>query len=205
MARSLRRTLVGWLGSLLACVIAVFGWTLHGRVSRAVLAQADASIESRGQAILAALEWDEKDGWELDLAEDYMRDWGGESWLEVRDRAGSMVQSVGPLPAPLGAGLGFHGSAAGRELVLAGPHGAGLANAAFMRPGGAVLELRQVAGTMNSFHSLAAARKQRYFCLPCEPAVRGHPVHAADLVCEPEALDRALSRVVETVEASRRS
>ena len=126
MARSLRRTLVGWLGSLLACVIAVFGWTLHGRVSRAVLAQADASIESRGQAILAALEWDEKDGWELDLAEDYMRDWGGESWLEVRDRAGSMVQSVGPLPAPLGAGLGFHGSASGRELVLAGPHGATL-------------------------------------------------------------------------------
>jgi len=84
--------------------------------------------------------------------------------------------------------------------ILAGPHGAGLANMAFMRPGGTVLELRQVAGTMNSFHSLAAARRQKYFYLPCQPAERGHPVHAADLVCEPEALDRALSRVAETVD-----
>jgi heavy metal sensor kinase len=115
MGRSLRRDLIGWLGLLLAVVLVAFGWTLQGRVSRAVLAGADASIESRGRAVLGALEWDDRDGWEVELSEEYMRGWSASGWMELRDRSGSVLATVGVLPE--GAGR------SARELLLADPRG----------------------------------------------------------------------------------
>jgi capsular polysaccharide biosynthesis protein len=79
--------------------------------------------------------------------------------------------------------------------ILAGPHGAGLANAAFMNPGSAFVELRQIPGATNFFHSLAAARSLEYFYLPCVAERTGQPAHAADMVCDAKMLDALLWQV----------
>ncbi len=80
---------------------------------------------------------------------------------------------------------------------IAGAHGAGLANLTFMPAGGCLVELRQMAGVPNFFFTLAAARRQDYYYLACEPALAGQPVHAADIVCDAAALDRLLGEIGE--------
>ncbi len=124
MPRSLRWTLIGWYGLLLAAVIAIFGALLHGRVSRAVFAGVDATVESRARAILGALEWDERDGWELELSDEFLRGLADGGWFEVADAEGTVIRHGGPVPAsardePLG--LRENGSA--RVVTLAGPRG----------------------------------------------------------------------------------
>jgi capsular polysaccharide biosynthesis protein len=77
--------------------------------------------------------------------------------------------------------------------AIAGVHGAGLANSLFMRPGSAVVELRQIAHDQNRFRSLATARGHSYFHVPCKPANPHAPTHAGDVACEPGTLDEALA------------
>ncbi len=118
--------MLGWFGLLLAAVIAVFGATLHARLSRAVFAGVDATIESRGRAIAGALEWDERDGWELELSEDFLRGLADGGWYEVRDAAGQVIRKGGDRPTadrpqPRFARPESARDGDVRELVIAGP------------------------------------------------------------------------------------
>lgn len=81
--------------------------------------------------------------------------------------------------------------------VLAGPHGAGLANMMFMAPGGAVLEMRQLEGPPNSFVSLASLFGHGHFYLACEAHDRDMHHHGADLIADPERVDAALGAMGE--------
>jgi capsular polysaccharide biosynthesis protein len=76
--------------------------------------------------------------------------------------------------------------------VLAGPHGAGLTNMMFMAAGGAVVELRQPAGSPDAFAVLAQNCGHGYFRLDCRAADSAIHHHAADLVADPERLDAML-------------
>lgn len=77
--------------------------------------------------------------------------------------------------------------------AIAGVHGAGLANTLFMRPGSAVVELRQAAHAQTQFRSLATARGHSYVHVPCTPANPYAPTDAGDVACEPGTLDGALT------------
>jgi capsular polysaccharide biosynthesis protein len=76
---------------------------------------------------------------------------------------------------------------------LCGPHGAGLTNMLFMAPG-AVVELRQLAGTPNCFFTLANVCSHAYWPVGCNAVEEGLPVHTADLSVDPQALEQALSQ-----------
>ncbi len=79
--------------------------------------------------------------------------------------------------------------------IIAGPHGAGLANMLFMASGGAVVEIRQLAGPPNAFFTLAGATGQNYFYAAAEALSPGVHSHAADLVISPRRLEEILAAV----------
>ena len=126
MPRSICWTLSGWFGLLLAIVLLTFGTVLYLRATDALRAGVDDALESRGRAILAALEWDETDGWELDLTDEYLRGVAEEIWFDIRDEAGVRIRHGGRPAEPGGRGPGFHDVANHRELVLPGPRGTSL-------------------------------------------------------------------------------
>jgi capsular polysaccharide biosynthesis protein len=78
--------------------------------------------------------------------------------------------------------------------VLAGPHGAGLANMLFMPEGSHVLELRQLSGSPNCFYTLAAVLGHAYHVIGCRPAIETRHPHVADIVVDPQALERVLQK-----------
>jgi len=82
---------------------------------------------------------------------------------------------------------------AAQARTIAGPHGAGLANIAFMAAGGAIVELRQ-RNSPEMFLSLAQASGLRHFRLECAALRPGVHHHAADILVEPEALDTVLAQ-----------
>jgi capsular polysaccharide biosynthesis protein len=78
--------------------------------------------------------------------------------------------------------------------VLAGPHGAGLANMLFMPQGSHVLELRQLSGSPNCFYTLAAVLGHAYHVVSCRPAIESRHPHVADIIVDPQALERVLQK-----------
>ncbi len=79
--------------------------------------------------------------------------------------------------------------------VIAGPHGAGLANMAFMASGGTVLELRQFGRVPDSFFAMANACGHTYCYIECQPAQTDRHPHATDMLVEPGILDAELEEI----------
>ena len=124
MGSSIRWTLIGWYGLLLAGVLAVFGGVLYARAVAATLDAVDAVLGDQAGAIAGALEWDEHDGWELELSDDYLRGLGADAYYRVWAADGTLLRQGGaagaaePDPA---AGPRPHGDR--REVQLPGPLG----------------------------------------------------------------------------------
>ncbi|MCA8960300.1 MAG: HAMP domain-containing protein [Planctomycetes bacterium] len=124
---SIRRSILLWTGVLLLGVIVSFGALLYGRTVDALYSEIDASLEDRGAAIAGAIEWEEEDGWELDLSDDYLRGVAEVMGYEVTLPDGTILASGGMVPAvgddAAGRALGFRSGADFHELRRAGPAG----------------------------------------------------------------------------------
>lgn len=120
---SIRRTLILWFGVLLVGAIATFGGLHAWKASQIIDAGVDASLRDRGEAIVAALEHEEGEGWELDLSEEYLRGLAGRTWFEVLGPGGAPIARGGDVPPPSTTALGFSTSEERRELLLEGPDG----------------------------------------------------------------------------------
>jgi hypothetical protein len=80
-----------------------------------------------------------------------------------------------------------------RARYVVSNHGAGLTNTLFMREGGSVLELRHQTDSVNNcFFTLSSALGLNYFYQACEPQNAKADPHEADLLVDPEELDRNL-------------
>ncbi|TAL01267.1 MAG: glycosyltransferase family 61 protein [Rhodospirillaceae bacterium] len=87
---------------------------------------------------------------------------------------------------------------AGAEIVV-GPHGAGLTNAAFMAPGGAVVELTHTGRVVWTFHEVACASGHAYACVVGDMASgNAHPLFA-DFSVDVDAVDGAIRAVVAAI------
>jgi len=125
MSRSIRLTLIGWYGLLLAAVLVAFGSALYGRTRSTLLEGIDAELASRSAAMVGALEWDEQDGWELDLSDDFLRGVAADASYSLWTGDGGLLRSGGEAApsAPSGeSGLRTRGGL--REIEVAGPRGA---------------------------------------------------------------------------------
>jgi heavy metal sensor kinase len=124
MSSSIRKTLIGWYGVLLAAVLATFGALLYGQAATAALGDVDAALEDRARAIAGALEWDEQDGWELELSDDYLRGLAADTYFRVWTPEGALLRqgggsgAAGADPSP-----GLHTAGNARELARKGPGG----------------------------------------------------------------------------------
>jgi hypothetical protein len=68
----------------------------------------------------------------------------------------------------------------------------------FMKDGGRVLELRHVSDYVNNcYFVLASALKYDYFYQLCEPKPDRADPHTADLIVQPEELEKNLSLLLE--------
>ena len=86
----------------------------------------------------------------------------------------------------------------GSASVLAGNHGAGLANMTWMLPGTTVLELRLRGDNQNNcYFSLASALDLKYRYLTCEQAGGQGNAHSADIAVDVNRLDQELSAIEE--------
>lgn len=81
---------------------------------------------------------------------------------------------------------------AGEAEIIAGAHGAGLANMAFMPAGGAVLEMRHAAGPSNCFFTLSTICGHGHCFVAAEPPDASAHLHAADLIVSPDRLAAVL-------------
>lgn len=125
MRRSIRLTLIGWFGLLLAAVLIAFGGLLYARTKSTLLEGIDAELESRSAAMVGALEWDEHEGWELDLSDDFLRGIAADASYGLWGSDGTLLRSGGASPptAPTGAS-GLRTSGDLREIEVAGAAGA---------------------------------------------------------------------------------
>ena len=121
---SIRGTLLGWYGVILTGVLLVFGALLYRSAARTVLQAHDALIESRAAALVASVEWDASDGWEMELAADYLRALAETTHFAVWDGQGKLLRAAG-LPDPAGpppeSGLRQRGTL--RERIVRGSNG----------------------------------------------------------------------------------
>ena len=79
----------------------------------------------------------------------------------------------------------------GETAVLAAPHGAGLTNMMFCRPGTHVLEIADLGFPNPNFYALASALDHPYWLVSAEPVGGGHPLER-DMRVEPTAIEEAL-------------
>lgn len=80
-----------------------------------------------------------------------------------------------------------------RARYIVANHGAGLTNMLFMPEGGSVLELRHHQDRdRNCYFTLASALNLKYFYQMCRPVSDGPPQHIADLVVDPQELEKTL-------------
>lgn len=93
---------------------------------------------------------------------------------------------------------------ASRTRYLVSNHGAGLTNMLFMREGGSVLELRHRADWINNcYFILASALGFNYFYQLCEPQEEGGDPHTADLLVEPDELNKNLENLLDLANGSK--
>jgi len=83
--------------------------------------------------------------------------------------------------------------------IVVGPHGAGLTNAAFMAPGGAVVELTHTGRVVWTFHEVACASKLAYACVVGDMAAGEGPALFADFTVDVDAVDSAVRAAVAAV------
>ena len=87
---------------------------------------------------------------------------------------------------------------ASQTRYLVSNHGAGLANMLFMPAGGRVFELRHRTDYVNNcYFVMSSALDLNYFYQLCEPQGQTDP-HTADLIVNPQELERSLSRLLES-------
>jgi heavy metal sensor kinase len=122
--RSIRWALIGWFGLVLVAVVGTFGGLLYGQARSATLEGVDAGLHDRAHAIAAALEYDDVDGWEVELSDDYLRGLAADGAFRVWAPDGAVLREGGE-GARDGAApaLGLWTREDRRELVLAGPEG----------------------------------------------------------------------------------
>jgi capsular polysaccharide biosynthesis protein len=80
--------------------------------------------------------------------------------------------------------------------MVAGPHGAGLTNAVFMAPGGAMIELTHTARVVWTFHEVAGAAGHSYACVVDDCLGDPEEPLFADFNVDLEALDAAVKASV---------
>jgi len=84
-----------------------------------------------------------------------------------------------------------------RARYVVSNHGAGLTNTLFMQEGGSVLELRHHADRINNcFFTLASALELNYFYQTCAAGNTKADPHEADLLVDPDELERNLRLLV---------
>ena len=125
MRKSIRWTLIGWFGLLLASVLTVFGAILVDRVSAKTLGGVDAWLSDRANALAAALKWEPSEKqWDFDISDEYLKAVADEGYFRVWGSKGEILVSgsvEGPL-SPTGVeGLRSRGDL--RELEIGGTNG----------------------------------------------------------------------------------
>jgi capsular polysaccharide biosynthesis protein len=85
--------------------------------------------------------------------------------------------------------------------IVVGPHGAGLANAIFMPPGGALIELTHAGRVVWTFHEVAAAAGLAYGCVIGEMEPGADNPFFADFSVDCDAVDAALRAALAAVGA----
>jgi two-component system OmpR family sensor kinase len=124
MRRSIRWTLIGWYGLLLVLVLAAFGATLYLQATAATLDIVDAGLRDRAHAIAGAMEWDEQDGWEVELSDDYLRGITADAYFGVWGADGGLLLQGGSSgPDTSAHAPGTHTRGDLREMQIAGPQG----------------------------------------------------------------------------------
>jgi capsular polysaccharide biosynthesis protein len=97
--------------------------------------------------------------------------------------------------------VGFRGQVeafADAEIVV-GPHGAGLANAAFMAPGGALIELTHTGRVVWTFHEVAGAAGLAYGCVIGDvDKADENPIYA-DFTLDVDAVESAVRAALAVV------
>jgi capsular polysaccharide biosynthesis protein len=90
---------------------------------------------------------------------------------------------------------------AGAEMV-AGPHGAGLTNAVFMAPGGAIIEMTHDKRVVWTYHEVAGAAGHAYACIVNDAQLKNaeEDVLFADFTVDLEALDAAVKGAVASLD-----
>lgn len=71
MRRSIRWTLLGWYATILGIVIAGFGTALYLRQRSGALRRVDTELRAHALAVSNAIEWDEPEGFELEIRDEY--------------------------------------------------------------------------------------------------------------------------------------
>jgi hypothetical protein len=83
--------------------------------------------------------------------------------------------------------------------IIVGPHGAGLTNAAFMAPGGAVIELTHTGRVVWTFHEVACASGHAYACVVGDMTSGQDQPLFADFAVDVEAVDKAVVAAIVAV------
>jgi len=126
MRSSIGWTLIGWYGLVLTFVLGVLGTTLYWQAAATTMDGTDAALADRARAIVAALEWDERDAaWELELSDDYLRGIAADAFFSIRAPDGTLLRSGGdPAPGPGQELAALRASGDLREVELPGVRGA---------------------------------------------------------------------------------
>jgi capsular polysaccharide biosynthesis protein len=90
-------------------------------------------------------------------------------------------------------------AAFGDAAVIVGPHGAALTNAAFMPPGGALVELTHTARVVWTYHEVAAAAGLSFACVVGSRVSETDNALFADFRVDPDAVDAAVDAALEAV------
>lgn len=109
--------------------------------------------------------------------------------------AGYGFQSINPGAMSVAAQVELFASA---EMV-AGAHGAGLTNAVFMAPGGAIIELTHTERVVWTFHEVAGAAGHAYACIIGDCVGDPEEPLFADFSVDLEALDQAVKASIAVI------
>lgn len=110
MGRSIRWSLIGWFGLLLAGVVGTYGWLVHDAAARATWGGVDGALRGQARAILSALEFDAEvlgppapgaepkvlgSGWELDLSMEFRGGMARDGYWALYAADGARIHAEG--------------------------------------------------------------------------------------------------------------